>query len=57
MEGGKLIHRVTGDNERRNKVSQVVSFVGGVGSTGNLPFEHAGINCAIICIICVYFTT
>jgi hypothetical protein len=25
MEGGKLIHRVTGDNERRNKVSQVVA--------------------------------
>lgn len=40
------------DNEKRNKVCQVVSYVGGVGLTGNLPFERAGINCAIICIIC-----
>lgn len=43
LEKSRLIRRVNGDNEKRNKVCQVVSFVGGVGSTGNFPFERAGI--------------
>lgn len=51
MEGSKLIHRVNGDNEKRNKVCQVVSFVGGVGSTGNLPFKHAGIIAPLFVLI------